>query len=302
MGLLSVDMLKRILVALAVVVAAVIALFVFAWFRPMTVFNGLRSMQLAKNGVKSGYVPVGTHRLHYLTGGEGPPLVIVHGVASKGADHADLFPELMRSRRIYAIDLLGYGKSDKPRDAAYSIRMHADVIEGFLDAMQIKKADVMGVSMGGWIALDLAARRPDRVGKLVLVSSAGLGYETTLNESSFAPENVEQLRDIIAMQTNTQVPDFVLRDLLRLSKERGWMIKRTMKGAAGELLDGKLASVTMPALLVWGTADRIVPLPVGERLQRELPNSKMVKVDGCGHLAVIECRDRVLPPIVEFLR
>lgn len=295
-------MLKRLLIALAVVVTAVIGFFVFAWFRPLAVFNGLRAMQLAKAGVKSRYVPIGAHRLHYLSGGDGPPLVIVHGVASKGADHADLFPSLMRTHRIYALDLLGYGKSDRPRDAAYSIRMHADVLEDFLDAMQIKQADVLGVSMGGWVALDLASRRPERFRKLVLVSSAGLGYETKLNESSFAPDTVEQLRDIIALQTNTPVPDFVLRDLLRQSKQRSWMIKRTMKGAAKEILDGKLAGVTMPALLVWGTTDRIVPLEVGERLKNELANAQMVTVQGCGHLAVIECRDKVLPPIEEFLQ
>lgn len=295
-------MLKRLLIAVAALIAAVIAVCVFTWFRPMTVFNGIRSMQLAKNGVKSGYVPVGTYRLHYLTGGEGPPVVIVHGVASKAADHGDLLPDLMRHHRVYAIDLLGYGQSDKPRDAAYSIRMHADVLEGFLDAMQIKQADVLGVSMGGWVALDLASRHPERVRKLVLVSSAGLGFETKLTESSFAPENVDQLREIIALQTNTPVPDFVLRDLLRISKTRGWMIKRTMSGAAKEILDGKLAPVTMPSLLVWGTNDRIVPLAVGERLQHELPNAKLVTVPGCGHLAIMECRDKALPPIVEFLR
>lgn len=292
-------MLKRLLIALVVVIVGLVLL---VWLRPLAVFNAFRAMQLATNGVKSRYVPVGTHRLHYLTGGEGPPVVILHGVASKASDHGDLMPELMKHHRVYAIDLLGYGKSDKPRDAAYSIRMHADVVNGFLDAMQIKQADLLGVSMGGWVALDLASRHPERVRKLVLVSSAGLAFETKLSEASFAPENVDQLRDIIALQTNMPVPDFILRDMLRVSKERGWMIRRTMRGAAKEVLDGKLAAVTMPSLLVWGTSDRIVPLAVGERLQHELKDAKMVTIKGCGHLAIVECRDEALPPIAAFLQ
>jgi len=292
-------MLKRFLIAFAVIVVALIAV---VWFRPIAVFNALRAMQLATAGVKSRYVPVGMNRIHYLTGGEGPPLVIIHGVASKASDHGDLMPALMRDHRVYALDLLGYGKSDKPRDASYSIRMHADTVEAFLDALQIKQADVMGISMGGWIALDLASRHPERVRRLVLVSSAGLKFDTKLDAKSFAPENIDQLREIIALQTYRPVPDFILRDLLRVSKDNGWVIRSTMRDAPNEVLDGKLAAVTMPALLVWGTSDRIVPLPVGERLQHELANAQMFTIKGCGHLAIIECKEDALPPIVKFLR
>jgi pimeloyl-ACP methyl ester carboxylesterase len=292
-------MFKRLLIALAVVV---IAFVVFAWYRPLTVFHGIRAMQLARHGVKSSYVPVGANRIHFLSGGDGPPLLIIHGVASKAEDSAELLPALMREHRVYAVDLLGYGKSDKPRDASYSIRMHAETIEGFLDAMQIKQADLLGVSMGGWIALDIASRHPARVRKLVLVSSAGLKFDSKLTETSFAPENIQQLREIIALQTYTPIPDFMLRDMLRVSRENSWVNRKTMKTAAASVLDGKLGLVTMPSLLVWGTSDRVVPLPVAERLQKELVHSKLVTLKGCGHLAILECREDALPPIVEFLR
>ena len=68
-----------------------------------------------------------------------------------------------------------------------------------------------------------------------------------------------------------------------------------------DLMKGHVQRVTMPVLLVWGRHDRIVPVSVGEEMQRELPNAKLVAFPGCGHLAVVECRDRVLPAVERFL-
>lgn len=298
-----VRILKRALVLFALVaVVGVVAGIGAFYLRPLKVFHGIRSMQLAGAGMKSDFVQVGAHRVHYLSGGDGPPLVLIHGVASKAEDATDLYPELLKGRRVYALDLLGYGQSDRPADADYSITMHARTVEGFLDALQIQQADVLGISMGGWIGLKIASEHPERVRKLVLVSSAGLAFKTSVTEASFAPKTLEETRAIIGMQTDRKVPDFVLRDILRESQQHAWVSQRTLKTGAQEVLDGKLARVTMPALLVWGTSDRLVPFEVGERLQRELPGSKMVKLEGCGHLAIIECRAQAMPPIVEFLR
>ena len=69
-----------------------------------------------------------------------------------------------------------------------------------------------------------------------------------------------------------------------------------------EVLDGKLQRVTMPVLLVAGTSDRIVPFTVATRMKQEMPHARLVPLDGCGHLAFIECRERALPPILDFLR
>ena len=290
---------------LTVICAVVAASAAFIYLRPLSVFAAARSVYLFAIGMRGGEVSVGGHRIHYFSGGEGPPLVVVHGVASRAADGALIYRELMRTRRVYALDLLGYGDSDKPEDSDYSVATQAAIVRGFMDAAGVPKADVMGMSMGGWIVLKMVAEHPERVRKLVLVSSAGLRFPTTLTEASFAPATMDELRASFALQTDNapKIPTFVLRDFLRRSPSKAWIVRRSMASmlTLGDVLDGKLQRVTMPVLLVWGTNDRIVPYSVAALMRREMPHAQLVPLEGCGHLAIVECRDRAVPAIVRFL-
>lgn len=289
----------------AILALLTLALIAAIYFRPLTCVFLARDAYLFATGMRSHTVQVDGRRIHYFVGGEGPPLVMVHGVASRAADAALLYPELMRHRRVYALDLLGYGDSEKPRDATYSVAMQSEVVRGFMDALQLREADVLGVSLGGWIALKVAAEHPQRVKKLVLISSAGLAFPTTLRETTFSPNDLDELRASLALQTDQarRIPTFVLRDFLRRSKQKAWIVRRSMRAAlrADDLLDRKLQRVTMPVLLVWGTRDRIVPFTVAASMQHEMPHAGLVALDGCGHLVVVECRDKALPAIIRFL-
>jgi pimeloyl-ACP methyl ester carboxylesterase len=276
---------------------------VATYLRPLTVFFAARDLYVRAIGMHGDFVQVGGHRIHYYVGGDGPPLVVVHGVASRAADGALIYRALMPRHRIYALDLLGYGDSDQPRDADYSVPMQAGVVRGFMDAMQLRSADLLGISMGGWVALKVAADQPERVRRLVLVSSAGVAFRTSLHERSFSADSLDELRASIALQTDRKVPEFILRDLLRQARKKAWVVRRSMAAmlTRHDTLDGKLQRVRMPVLLVWGTNDRIVPISVAAAMQRELPQARLVRLEGCGHLAIVECRDRALPPIAEFL-
>lgn len=291
--------------AIAIAVAVLLALALFFYVRPLTVYALGRGLYLRAIGMQSQSVQVGRHRIHYYTAGEGPPLVMVHGVASRAADAALLYPTLTRNHRVYAPDLLGYGDSEQPRDSDYSVATQAEMIRGFMDAVGVRDADLMGTSLGGWIALKLAAEHPERVRRLVLVSSAGVGFETSLREASFSPTNLAELRASLERQTDNAhlVPEFVLRDVLRHSKAKAWIVRRSMRSALSgrDLLDGKLHRVRMPVLLVWGTKDRIIPFAVAAKMQREIPHAQLVPLEGCGHLAIVECRAGALPAIVRFL-
>lgn len=291
---------KRLILIVVVALVAVI------YFRPLAVFDAVRHAWLFAHGFRGHTVMVGRWHIHYLEGGDGPPVVAVHGLASRGADWAPLLPDLARSHRVYAIDLLGYGESDKPQDADYSIAAEADVVRGFLDAKQISQADVVAVSMGGWIALKLAAGHPERVRRLVLFDSAGLAFPTTLTVDSFAPRDIRELRQLIALQTDRGglMPDFVARDFLRVNREHAWILRRQMESMLSrrDLMDGKLGTVTVPVLLLWGTADQLTPIGTGRRMQRELPHARLIELGGCGHLAIVDCRAEAYPAVISFLR
>lgn len=289
----------------SVIAAVLLAAASFIYLRPLSVAFAIRDIYLYSIGMRGDFVRVKGHRIHYFRGGEGPPLVVVHGVASRAADAALIYRDLMRTRRVYALDLLGYGESDRPRDSDYSVTTQAEIVRGFMDAAGVREVDVMGVSMGGWIALKVAADHPERVRRLVLVSSAGLQFPTTLTDTSFSPQNLDELRASFARQTDraSWVPTFVLRDFLRRSKRRAWVTRRSMASmlTLRDTLDGKLQRVRMPVLLVWGTHDRIVPFSLAARMQQEMPHAELVALQGCGHLAIVECRDRALPAITRFL-
>jgi len=275
------------------------ALAAFVYFRPLTVYFAARKAYLFAIGARGHDVQVGPHRMRYLVAGNGPPLVLVHGVAMRAEDWAPILRTFTKSHRVYAPDLLGYVGSD------HSIRTQAEVVRGFLDAMQLQQPDMLGVSMGGWITLKLAAEHPQRVRKLVLVSSAGFAFKTSLNELSFSARNLDELRASLAMQSDRArlLPTFVLRDFLRHSKMKAPLVRASMRAALSgrDLMNRKLQRVTMPVLLVWGTSDRIVPFQLAAEMQKELPQAKLVALEGCGHLAIIECR-RAATEATAFLK
>jgi pimeloyl-ACP methyl ester carboxylesterase len=290
-----------------VVFALVIAFVLFAYFRPLTIYFAARRAYVAAIGMKSEFVQAGAHRIHYWTAGEGPPLLLVHGVAMRAEDWAPLFHALKQRHRIYAPDLLGYGQSDQPRDSDYSVATQADVVRGFMDAMHLQQPDVAGVSMGGWVTLKLAAEHPERVHRLVLLSSAGLSYESQLTESSFSATTIAEQRRSFALQSDLapKLPDFILRDFLRHSKQHAWVVRASMRSMltrADLVMDRKLGRVKMPVLIVAGTSDRIVPFSMAQRLKREMPHAQLVPLYGCGHLAVVECRRATLRAVLGFLR
>lgn len=286
----------------AVIVITLLSVF---YLRPLMVFGAIRRMSLAFHGFRGREARVGQWRIHYYTGGDGPPLLLIHGLASRGEDWSGVFPILAPHHRIYAIDLLGYGGSDRPH-VDYSIALETDVVRGFLDALHLERADVAGVSMGGWIALRLAAEHPERVRKLVLLDSAGFEFPTTLAPDSFTPHDLGGMQRLIDLQTARapHVPAFVLRDLLRVNREHAWIIRAQLASMLSrrDLMEGHLARVTMPTLLLWGTRDLLIPYSVGVRMQHELPNARLVALDGCGHLAIIDCKETARPEMERFLR
>lgn len=291
---------KRILKIIAVVVIALAAL---VYFAPLAVFEAFSSARLRLAGFRSEFVQVGPHRIRVLVGGEGAPLVLIHGVASKAGDWSPILSPLAQQHRIYAIDLLGYGESDKPKDADYSITLETNIVRGAMDALHIARADIAGWSMGGWIAMKLAAENPERVRRLVLIASAGFSFPNKFTPTTFTPTTVEGMRAFIAMQTDKKVPDFMLRDFIRRRRDTRFVVERGMASmlTLHDAMEGKLARVTMPVLIVAGTNDRIVPFDVAVRIKREIPQARLEPLDGCGHLIVWDCRDGVLARVTPFL-
>jgi pimeloyl-ACP methyl ester carboxylesterase len=279
---------------------------ILAWRNPLWLVDREIDARLRLNGVHSEFVTVHGYKMHYLVGGTGRPLVLVHGLGSKAADWANLIPSLIAGgHRVYALDLLGYGRSAQPQDAGYSISDQAAMVEGFLDSQHLQQVDLAGWSMGGWIAMRLALQQPGRVRRLVLLDSAGLRFKLSFDPALFQPASP---RDLAALEEllvphPQPLPGFLAVAMLRRGNRIGWVIQRSLQSmmSGSDLVDGQLGSLTMPVLIGWGDQDRLIPLSVGYKLHALIPQSVLDIYGDCGHLAPGQCVGQVGPSVVDFL-
>lgn len=294
------------LVVVLFVAAAAGAVF---YTHPIWVFHQIQSLQLRWAGVESGQVTIGGHRIHYFVRGpvSGYPVVLIHGLGGRSEDWVNMAPTLVSAGyRVYTPDLLGFGQSEQPANASYSIPEQASLVVGFLDVLQLKQVDLVGWSMGGWIVQKVAIDHPERIRRLVLIDSAGLAMAPDWDTRLFTPTTSVELDqlDALLMPHPPVVPGFVAQDILRLTAQNGWVIQRALAsmGTGKDATDSRLPLLKMPVLILWGDQDHITPLSEGRAIHKLIPQSRLGIAHGCGHLAPEQCAPIYGPEVVGFLR
>lgn len=292
----------------AILLLAVVGGLVF-WMRPVECARELLYLRLALNGVESRDVVVAGHRMHYDAMGpaNGPPVVLVHGLGGHAEDWVNLVPFLVRAGyRVYLPDLPGFGRSQQPAEFSYSVPDQAGAVVGFLDAMGLKRVDLGGWSMGGWIVEWMASRHPERVNRLMLFDAAGLYVKPDWNTALFTPRDAAELDqlDALLMPHPPHVPGFIAADILRVSRRNAWVVRRALDSmlTGRDATDKLLPDLKMPVLIVWGELDHITPLSLGETMHTLIPQSQLEVVPGCGHLAPGQCADQIGPRVTDFLK
>lgn len=300
---------RKLVWAIVIVLAVTVAVATGFWARPLSYFNGLTYVQMRLGGAKSLYITVAGHRMHYYSWGPeaGSPVVLVHGLGGRSEDWRNLAPYLVRSgHRVYMPDLPGYGRSEKPADFSYSISDEASAVLGFMNALGLMQVDLGGFSMGGWITQYFSANHPERVRKLMLFDSAGLYVKPAWNTDLFTPVSAKELDqlDALLMPHPPVVPSFIADDVLRASRNDAWVIHRAIASMSTgrDTTDRLLPNLKMPVLIVWGALDQTIPLSQGETIHSLVPQSQMEVVKGCGHLAPVQCADKIGPTVAEFLK
>lgn len=298
--------------AFGAVLPVVGGLAVFTLLRPLTVLQAAIQARLWFSGIHSEWTEIpfagSQHvRVHYFVGGSGEPLLLVHGLGGRAEDWANLMPKLVGGHhRVYALSLPGYGRSDWPANATYSIGEETQAVEAFMNRMHLGRTDLAGWSMGGWIAMQVALNRPQQIRRLIILDSAGIRFRFSWNPNLFEPDTpakLRQLNRLLAPGLPEYVPGFIQRAIFRYVKRHGWVVRRNMQSmlTGRALLDNRLGGLSMPMLIVWGKQDHLIPPSVGERIHREVPNSELALFDGCGHLAASQCAGPIAPVIRGFL-
>ena len=259
---------------------------------------------------------------YWQAGASGSAVILLHGIGCSVLEWHSNLAALAAHHRVFAIDLLGFGLSDKPQDETYDMRRLAQFTLDFLATQGVARAHFAGNSMGGRIALECALIAPERVASMLLAAPAGIGRETLIN---FKLASVRGLGELL-----TQPNRFGLKMLWKLAfRDRSFVTKEFVEaryqlaclpGAQAAFLktlrsflafggfpreqvaalQAALPAIRTPALVIWGRQDKLLPVAHADILKRLLPEVQVQVFDPCGHLPQIECAARFNEQALRF--
>jgi pimeloyl-ACP methyl ester carboxylesterase len=253
---------------------------------------------------------------HYHEAGSGQPVLLLHGSGpgvSAWANWHLTIPALAQRYRVIAPDLVGFGHTERPQDIHYSLRTWTDHVWSFLDALGIQQTSLVGNSLGGRIGLGMAAERPDRLHRIVLMGAPGVGMTVTdglraLREYEPSEENMRQL----LLSWFAVDPAIITGDLVRSRHEasvapgafeayRDMFFSPRHAGSELGITEEQVKAVSTRTLLVHGREDKVVPVEVAWNMVRLLPDADLAVFARCGHWTQIERADDFNDLVGNFL-
>ena len=258
-------------------------------------------------------------RVSYLTGGSGPPLVLVHGLGGMATNWRLVAPELAGERRVVIPDLPGHGYSEPLRERQRALDPFVEAVLAVAEAEEALPAPFVGHSLGGLVSLHAAARRPDAVEGLVLTAAAGISSSTRVSEAVVTVLGVVQPGKLAGRRARTLARTpwgrrfafwWGVSDPAGLDPEMAHAFLQGPRLHSDTLTAGRalvaadprtdLDRVTCPVLCLWGADDRWVPVSDGVEYARRL-RAPLRIIAGCGHLSIGERPDVVTHAIRTFL-
>lgn len=259
-------------------------------------------------------------RIHYVEKGAGDPIILIHGLGAYSYTWRKNWDALARHFRVLAVDLKGFGFSDKPKRNGYSIDSHVALVEKFIDRLDLKTADIIGSSMGGEIGLRLALKSPDKVRRLILVAPSCYrdrppGYARWICRLPYMSLFRHYIRRLFMN------PEALLAtvkgacyntNLITEAEVRNYLLPVYLDGFDRAFIQmlrefdfGKERSrynqITHQTLIVAGDKDRIIPYFHLERLQKELKNAALITLKDTGHFPHEERYDVANQLFINFL-
>ena len=265
------------------------------------------------------------HRVGYRTAGRGPVLLLLHGVANSSETWERVAPLLSKRFTLIAPDLLGHGGSAKPR-GDYSLGAYASGIRDLLSVLDVPRATLVGHSLGGGIAMQFAYQFPERLERLVLVDSGGLGNEVSIWLRAATLPGSEYVLPFLFSDRMRSAGFAVGRALGRLGVRADANIRGVAEGLeslrdadarrafvhtarsvidpAGQRVDARdrlYLSEGVPTLLVWGERDPIIPVKHGRQAHELMPDSQLVIFNGAGHFPFNDDPERFAEVLTDFV-
>ncbi len=253
-------------------------------------------------------------RVRYLDVGDGPPVVLLHGFASSIENWTAVIPVLRQKHRVLALDLKGFGWTDRPV-GDYSPAAQASMVRALMKERGIDKAAIVAHSWGSSVALAFALAYPDATERIALYDA--WVYESQLPSmfqlarakgvgeflfSAFYSERGEE-RLALGFYDPEIIPEKLVEDVERAMERPGTRAAalEAVRGMNFTDVESTYSRIKAPTLLLWGREDIVTPLSIGERLVRQLPNARLVIYPRCGHFPMIEAVSASSRELLTFL-
>lgn len=247
-------------------------------------------------------------KIHYREAGQGPAVILLHGLGGDGSRWGPLMQALAPDFRVIAVDQIGFGQSDKPL-ANYNHAMLSEFLAEFAKQIGAEKASLVGHSMGGYVGMHASVHYPEMVDKLVLVDGGGLQVPPRsaelirIQNGTTLAETREYFE--LMFYDKRRITDAMVREnyarRLQVAYTIGKMQEARAKGIAAAVSEEEARGVKAATLILWGKQDRLLPVSDAEELDRVIPNSRAVIIDRSGHLPQLEQRDEFNKLVREFL-
>ncbi len=272
------------------------------------------------------YATVNGYRIHYESAGpdDAPTTILIHGLTSCLKVWKSVIPCLASRFRVIALDLLGHGETEKPRQALHSIEQQGELVVGLMETLHIDRAALVGHSMGGQIALWIASHHPERVVRLAAVTAvtqATLSRLANFNNRLIifgimfpvvgrplvwffrSPRNPLRKLVVERLYYACPQPESVFREIYdEQFRDDNYPSKTaSIKAIHGYYALEDAARITAPVLIVGADQDRIVPPGQALALKARLLGAELVMVPGCGHLIQYDAPDALNAALVRFL-
>ncbi len=237
----------------------------------------------------------------------GPPLaVFLHGLGSSIATWSTVLPTIARKAPVVAPDLPGFGRTPPPKDSPFaSLREHVDAAHSFIDAVSPDApVQLVGQSLGGWIAARIASERPERVARLTLVNATGILHPQLLEQRRlFSPHDDKELIDLWRRMWYRLPTSFWLLRRQYLELTRTPIVRGFMSSFEDEdfLHPEALARIRAPTLLVWGIADRLVNYEFAQAYRHGVNDIRFRPIPECGHVPQREAPEMFLRYVVPWV-
>jgi pimeloyl-ACP methyl ester carboxylesterase len=252
----------------------------------------------------------------YLEAGSGETVLMLHGSGpgvSALANWQLNIPTLAQRFHVLAPDIVGFGATERPEDIVYSLRNWTDHVWAFMDARDIQKAKVIGNSLGGRIALQMATDQPDRIAKMVLMGAPGVGMTSTEGLAAlraYEPSH-DAMRELLCNYFAVD-PAMITDELVKIRYEasiadgayeayRAMFFDPRHAGTELSITENEVRAIATPILLIHGREDKVVPLQVSVTMLGLLPNADLHVFSACGHWTQIERADEFSAVVSDYL-